>query len=37
MAKGHRKTPEQLRSHRWLGVQDLRSFGHRSHAGSEWD
>jgi dihydroxyacid dehydratase/phosphogluconate dehydratase len=25
-----RKTPEQLRSHRWLGVQDLRSFGHRS-------
>lgn len=30
MAKGHRKTPEQLRSHRWLGVQDLRSFGHRS-------
>lgn len=30
MTKGHRKTPEQLRSHRWLGVQDLRSFGHRS-------
>ncbi|MCL4767926.1 MAG: dihydroxy-acid dehydratase [Hyphomicrobiaceae bacterium] len=30
MAKGHRKTPEELRSHRWLGVQDLRSFGHRS-------
>jgi dihydroxy-acid dehydratase len=26
----HRKTPEQLRSHRWFGVQDLRSFGHRS-------
>jgi len=25
-----RKTPEQLRSHRWLGVQDLRAFGHRS-------
>jgi dihydroxy-acid dehydratase len=25
-----RKTPEQLRSHRWLGVSDLRSFGHRS-------
>ena len=30
MAKGQRKTPEQLRSHRWFGVQDLRSFGHRS-------
>ncbi|KAB2911662.1 MAG: dihydroxy-acid dehydratase [Hyphomicrobiaceae bacterium] len=26
----HRKKPEDLRSHRWLGVQDLRSFGHRS-------
>ena len=25
-----RKTPEQLRSHRWLGPDDLRSFGHRS-------
>jgi dihydroxy-acid dehydratase len=25
-----RKTPEQLRSHRWLGVNDMRSFGHRS-------
>jgi dihydroxy-acid dehydratase len=25
-----RKKPEQLRSHRWFGVQDLRSFGHRS-------
>jgi dihydroxy-acid dehydratase len=25
-----RKTPQQLRSHRWLGVQDLRAFGHRS-------
>jgi len=24
------KQPEDLRSHRWLGVQDLRSFGHRS-------
>ncbi|HTY68006.1 MAG TPA: L-arabinonate dehydratase [Alphaproteobacteria bacterium] len=22
--------PEELRSHRWYGVQDLRSFGHRS-------
>lgn len=25
-----RKKPEELRSHRWLGVTDLRSFGHRS-------
>jgi dihydroxy-acid dehydratase len=25
-----RKGPEQLRSHRWYGVNDLRSFGHRS-------
>ncbi len=25
-----RKLPEDLRSHRWFGVQDLRSFGHRS-------
>lgn len=25
-----RKTPEQLRSHRWMGTDDLRSFGHRS-------
>jgi dihydroxy-acid dehydratase len=25
-----RKTPETLRSHRWYGVHDLRSFGHRS-------
>ncbi len=25
-----RKSPESLRSHRWLGVEDLRSFGHRS-------
>jgi dihydroxy-acid dehydratase len=25
-----RKRPEDLRSHRWLGVSDLRSFGHRS-------
>ena len=24
------KRPENLRSHRWLGVNDLRSFGHRS-------
>jgi dihydroxy-acid dehydratase len=25
-----RKAPEQLRSHRWYGVKDLRAFGHRS-------
>ncbi|HSF46859.1 MAG TPA: L-arabinonate dehydratase [Burkholderiales bacterium] len=25
-----RKRPEDLRSHRWYGVKDLRSFGHRS-------
>ncbi|KQZ01788.1 dihydroxy-acid dehydratase [Pseudolabrys sp. Root1462] len=25
-----KKRPEDLRSHRWLGVTDLRSFGHRS-------
>jgi dihydroxy-acid dehydratase len=25
-----RKRPEDLRSHRWLGATDLRSFGHRS-------
>src|SRR3954447_24151882 len=25
-----RKRPEVLRSHRWLGPDDLRSFGHRS-------
>ncbi|MFX1675141.1 L-arabinonate dehydratase [Paraburkholderia sp. A2WS-5] len=25
-----RKTPETLRSHRWYGANDLRSFGHRS-------
>src|SRR5271155_5735546 len=32
--KGHsimaRKRPEDLRSHRWYGVNDLRAFGHRS-------
>lgn len=27
-----RKTPGDLRSHRWFGVDDLRSFGHRSRA-----
>jgi dihydroxy-acid dehydratase len=25
-----KKRPEDLRSHRWFGVKDLRSFGHRS-------
>ncbi len=30
MSTKPRKTPEQLRSHRWYGVNDLRSFGHRS-------
>jgi len=25
-----RKRPEELRSHRWLGADDMRSFGHRS-------
>ena len=25
-----KKNPEELRSHRWYGVKDLRSFGHRS-------
>jgi dihydroxy-acid dehydratase len=25
-----RKKPEQLRSYRWMGVDDLRAFGHRS-------
>jgi dihydroxy-acid dehydratase len=25
-----RKTAQDLRSHRWYGVQDLRAFGHRS-------
>ncbi len=25
-----RRSPTSLRSHRWLGVEDLRSFGHRS-------
>ena len=26
------KSPEQLRSHRWFGPNDLRSFAHRSRA-----
>ncbi len=28
--KTNRKKPEELRSHRWYGVKDMRSFGHRS-------
>lgn len=28
--KAARKRPEELRSHRWYGVDDLRAFGHRS-------
>ena len=28
--KNQRKKPEDLRSHRWYGAKDLRSFGHRS-------
>jgi len=27
-----KKTPEDLRSYRWFGVDDLRAFGHRSRA-----
>ena len=27
-----RRTPESLRSHRWFGRDDVRSFGHRSRA-----
>ena len=30
MTSNTRKTPEQLRSFRWYGATDLRSFGHRS-------
>ncbi len=30
MATGIRKSPQDLRSHRWTGPDDLRSFGHRS-------
>ena len=26
----NKKAPEELRSYRWLGKNDLRSFGHRS-------
>jgi len=28
--KSRRKTPEQLRSHRWYGSNDMRQFGHHS-------
>ena len=31
-ALSHRRTPESLRSRRWFGPADLRSFGHRSRA-----
>ena len=27
-----KRSPDQLRSHRWFGANDLRSFGHRSRA-----
>ena len=30
MSTKPRKKPEELRSHRWYGVKDMRSFGHRS-------
>jgi dihydroxy-acid dehydratase len=30
MATARKRKPEELRSHRWYGVQDLRAFGHRS-------
>jgi len=30
MTAPKKKSPEQLRSYRWLGKNDLRSFGHRS-------
>jgi dihydroxy-acid dehydratase len=32
MYEKKKKRPEELRSHRWFGVKDLRSFGHRSRA-----
>src|SRR6266851_2998928 len=41
-AMTRRVKPEDLRSHRWLGVNDLRSFGHRSrlrqmgYDGADW-
>ena len=30
MSTRSRKKPEELRSHRWYGAKDMRSFGHRS-------
>ena len=30
MTDSRKKKPQELRSHRWFGVDDLRSFGHRS-------
>jgi len=32
MTERRRRKPEELRSHRWYGASDLRSFGHRSRA-----
>lgn len=32
MTNTHKKKPEDLRSNRWFGPDDLRSFGHRSRA-----
>ena len=32
MSERRRREPEELRSHRWYGANDLRSFGHRSRA-----
>jgi dihydroxy-acid dehydratase len=38
-----RKRPDTLRSHRWLGVNDMRAFGHRSrlrqigYDSTDWD
>ncbi len=32
MRQRQRRKPEELRSHRWYGTNDLRSFGHRSRA-----
>src|SRR6202790_5892411 len=42
MTLPNKKTPEELRSYRWLGKNDLRSFGHRSrlrqfgYDGADW-
>jgi dihydroxy-acid dehydratase len=30
LAKKHQNKPEDLRSHRWFGVDNMRAFGHRS-------